>query len=136
MSAAAVATAISPTPEKTRTSSAASERQTGPDPANEIQKNGAQKNGGQKKADAKTTDTNEAEARWRPVLSLPCQLVVELPLPNFKVSDFLKLQKGSLIATAWRITHDVPLRVNGTLIGWGEFEGSGTHLGVRLTELA
>jgi flagellar motor switch/type III secretory pathway protein FliN len=67
---------------------------------------------------------------------LPCQLAVELPLPNFKVGDFLKLQPGSVIATAWKITRDVPLRVNGTLIGWGEFDGSGVRLGVRLTELA
>jgi flagellar motor switch/type III secretory pathway protein FliN len=76
------------------------------------------------------------EARWQPVLALPCELVVELPLPNFKVSDFLKLQAGSVIATEWRVTRDVPLRANGTLIAWGEFDGSGNRLAVRLTELA
>ena len=83
----------------------------------------------------------EAEAeredpRWKPVLDLPCQLTVDLPLPNFKVADFLKLQRGSVMATGWRVTHDVPLRVNGTLIGWGEFEGAGNRLAVRVTELA
>jgi flagellar motor switch/type III secretory pathway protein FliN len=76
------------------------------------------------------------DTRWQPVLALPCQMAVDLPLPNFKVGDFLKLQAGSVIATAWRITRDVPLRINGTLIGWGEFDGSGKYLAVRLTELA
>ena len=76
------------------------------------------------------------ESRWRPVLGLDCELTVELPLPDFKVADFLKLQPGSVIATRWRVTHDVPLRANGTLIGWCEFEGAGNRLAVRLTELA
>jgi flagellar motor switch/type III secretory pathway protein FliN len=76
------------------------------------------------------------ETRWRPALGLPCQITVELPLPNFKVADFLKLRAGSVVTTQWRLTQDVPLRVNGTLIGWGEFEGAGTRLAVRLTELA
>jgi flagellar motor switch/type III secretory pathway protein FliN len=81
-------------------------------------------------------EVGDEDARWQPVLALPCELVVELPLPNFKVSDFLKLQAGSVIATEWRITRDVPLRANGTLIAWGEFDGSGNRLAVRLTELA
>ena len=81
-------------------------------------------------------ERREGEARWLPVLELPCQFAVELPLPNFKVADFLRLRAGSVIASGWRLTHDVPLRVNGTLIGWGEFDGSGARLAVRLTELA
>lgn len=76
------------------------------------------------------------EARWRPALDLPCRLTVELPLPSFKVSDFLALATGSVVATEWRITRDIPLRINGTLIAWGEFEGAGGRLAVRLTELA
>jgi flagellar motor switch/type III secretory pathway protein FliN len=76
------------------------------------------------------------EARWRPVLSLPCQLTVDLPLARFKVADFVKLHAGCILATSWRVSRDVPLRINGTLIAWGEFEGSGKRLAVRLTELA
>ena len=76
------------------------------------------------------------ELRWQPVLGLPCQLTVDLPVPNFKVADFLALRPGSVLATSWRLAHDVPLRVNGTLIGWAEFEGAGRRLAVRLTELA
>lgn len=132
----AAATAIAPAlAEKTRMSRETAEEETVTAIAKNSLKNEVQKNEVQKKTCASPADAAE-EARWRPVLSLPCQLVVELPLLNFKVSEFLKLQKGSVIATAWRITHDVPLRVNGTLIGWGEFDGSDTRLGVRLTELA
>jgi len=76
------------------------------------------------------------DPRWRPVLSLPCDLTVELPLDGFKVADFVRLRTGSILATRWRLTRDVPLRINGTVIAWGEFEGAGSRLAVRLTELA
>jgi flagellar motor switch/type III secretory pathway protein FliN len=87
-------------------------------------------------AQANDAQANHEDARWRPVLGLPCLLTVDLPVPNFKVADFLRLQAGSLVPTSWRIRRDVPLRVNGTLIGWCEFEGSSNCLAVRLTELA
>jgi flagellar motor switch/type III secretory pathway protein FliN len=76
------------------------------------------------------------DPRWRPVLALPCQLTVDLPLPGFKVADFLNLRAGSVISTHCRVTHDVPLRANGTVIAWAELEGSGKRLAVRLTEMA
>ncbi len=76
------------------------------------------------------------EARWRRVLALPCELAVDLPLPGVHVADFLKLKPGSVLPAGWRLARNVPLRVNGTLIGWAELEGSGGKLAVRLTELA
>jgi|HubBroStandDraft_1064217.scaffolds.fasta_scaffold33265_4 flagellar motor switch/type III secretory pathway protein FliN len=76
------------------------------------------------------------EARWRPVLGLPCELTVDLPLPGFKVADFLALRPGSVVGTNWRLARDIPLRINGTLIGWAEFEGAGNRMAVRVTELA
>ena len=79
---------------------------------------------------------SEDDARWRPVLGLPCELTVELSLPGFKIADLLHLRAGSVIAAHWRVGQDVPLRLNGTLIGWSEFEVVSDHLAVRLTELA
>jgi flagellar motor switch/type III secretory pathway protein FliN len=76
------------------------------------------------------------EARWRPVLGLLCQLSVDLPLPNITVAGFLKLKPGSVLSTGWRLSRDIPLRINGTLIAWGEFEGTGGRLAVRVTEVA
>lgn len=93
-------------------------------------------------AGAEEIQINEAnaesadEARWQPVLELPCDLIVELPLPNFDIADFLQLRAGSVIDADLRIGRDVPLRLNGVLIGWVEFEVMGNNLAVRLTELA
>jgi flagellar motor switch/type III secretory pathway protein FliN len=78
----------------------------------------------------------QEDARWKPVLGLPCELIVDLPLPDFKIADLLKLCSGSVINAHWRVGHDVPLRVNGLLIGSSEFEVVGNTLAVRLTELA
>src|SRR3981189_191579 len=76
------------------------------------------------------------EERWRPVLRLPCQLTVDLPLPDFKIADLLRLGVGSVVTTSWQAGRDVRLRVNGALIGWSEFEVVGSELAVRVTELA
>jgi flagellar motor switch/type III secretory pathway protein FliN len=67
---------------------------------------------------------------------LPCQLSVEIPVRRFTVGDLLNLKKGSIVETACHHASDVPLRANGLLIGWTEFEVIGTHLTVRITELA
>jgi flagellar motor switch/type III secretory pathway protein FliN len=78
----------------------------------------------------------EEDARWTPVLGLPCEMIVDLPLPGVKISDLLKLRVGSVINAHWRLGRDVPMQLNGWLIGWSEFEVVGDHLAVRLTELA
>jgi flagellar motor switch/type III secretory pathway protein FliN len=79
---------------------------------------------------------NREDANWLPVLELPCELSVELPLPNFKIADFLRLRPASVIDAHWRLARDAPLRLNGSLIGWVQFEVVGNNLAVRLTELA
>jgi flagellar motor switch/type III secretory pathway protein FliN len=78
----------------------------------------------------------EEDGRWRPVLDLPCDLTVELLLPDFTIADLLKLRTGSLIDSRWLVSEEVPLRLNGTQIGWIEFEIVGDRLAARLTELA
>jgi flagellar motor switch/type III secretory pathway protein FliN len=85
---------------------------------------------------AETTGEDEDDARWKRALELPCDLLVDLPLPNFTIADLLKLRPGSVIDADWHVGRDVPLRLNGTLIGWIEFEVIGENLAVRLTELA
>lgn len=86
------------------------------------------------KADTETP--SEDDERWKSVLGLPCELSVELPLPNFRVADLMKLRAGSVIDTGWHLGQDIPWRINGTLIGWSEFEVVNHRLAVRLTELA
>jgi len=78
----------------------------------------------------------QESALWQPVMGLPCQLTVDLPFPGFKTRDFLGLRTGSVVETRWGLARDLPIRVNGVLIAWGELEGAGSRLAVRLTEVS
>jgi flagellar motor switch/type III secretory pathway protein FliN len=67
---------------------------------------------------------------------LPCTISLELPVVRFTIGDLLTLTTGSVVATACHQTSDVPLRVNGLLVGWTEFEVIDDRLAVRVTEQA
>ncbi len=67
---------------------------------------------------------------------LPCQLSVQIPVVNFTVGDLLRLGKGTIVETGCASTSDIPLRANGLLIAWSEFEVIGNRLTLRITELA
>lgn len=67
---------------------------------------------------------------------LPCTLVLEIPVVRFTVGDLLGLTAGSIVETAYHQSSDLPLRVNGQLVGWTEFEVVGERLAVRLTDLS
>lgn len=67
---------------------------------------------------------------------LPCTLAVDLPVSRFTVRDLLHLSKGSIVETGYHQSSDLPLRVNGQLVGWTEFEVAGERLAVRLTDLS
>jgi flagellar motor switch/type III secretory pathway protein FliN len=67
---------------------------------------------------------------------LPCTLALDLPVVKFTVGDLLSLARGSIVETAYHQSSDIPLRVNGQLVGWTEFEVVGQRLAVRLTDLS
>jgi hypothetical protein len=67
---------------------------------------------------------------------LPCTLALDLAVVKFTVGDLLNLTKGSIVETAYHQSSDLPLRVNGQLVGWTEFEVVGERLAVRLTDLS
>ncbi|MDR3736125.1 MAG: FliM/FliN family flagellar motor C-terminal domain-containing protein [Acidobacteriaceae bacterium] len=67
---------------------------------------------------------------------LPCTLALDIPVMRFTVGDLLGLSKGSIVETAYHQSSDLPLRVNGQLVGWTEFEVVGERLAVRLTDLS
>lgn len=81
------------------------------------------------------TDPTVNPEAWAQALTLTCHLTLDMPLPGFRIADLIHLQSRSVVNTHWRVGADVPLRVNGKLIGRGEFEVVGDHLAVRLTEL-
>lgn len=74
--------------------------------------------------------------RWDTVGNLSCQLTIDFPVPKFRVATLLSLATNSVIDTHWQVGNDVPLRINGELVAWCEFEVVDAHLAVRLTELA
>ena len=67
---------------------------------------------------------------------LPCTLALDIPVVKFTVGDLLSLTRGSIVETACHQSSDLPLRVNGQLVGWTEFEVVGDRLAVRLTDLS
>jgi len=85
---------------------------------------------------AQVRNESAASDSWERLGPLPTLLSVEIPVPNFTVADLMKIAPGKLINTRWTVGEDVPLRVNGQLIAWSEFEIVNNHVAVRLTELA
>jgi len=67
---------------------------------------------------------------------LPCMLALDIPVLKFTVGDLLGLKRGSIVETSYHQSSDLPLRVNGQLVGWTEFEVVGDRLAVRLTDLS
>ena len=74
--------------------------------------------------------------KWLAVRDVKCDLSVDLPFPGFRVSDLVQLSSRAVIDTHWPVGNGVPLRVNGELLAWCEFEVVEERLAVRLMELA
>lgn len=81
-------------------------------------------------------DAEQLPDKWALVGDLSCDLRVELPLPGFRVGDLMELASQSVLDAHWPVDKAVPLRVNGELLAWCEFEVIANRLAVRLTELA
>jgi len=73
---------------------------------------------------------------WERVLSVACQVTVELEIKNFCLHDLAALKKGAIINSHCAVGHDVPVYTNGLLLGWGQFEAVGRSLAIRLGDLA
>ncbi len=67
---------------------------------------------------------------------LPCTVSLEIPLDGFTIGDLSNLANGSVVSTACPRNGDVPLYVNGQLVGWSELEVIDDRLAVRITEIA
>ncbi len=71
---------------------------------------------------------------WGPLLDVPCNVTLDLPIPAFTIANLLNLEPGAILETNWGSGEDVPLRINGQFIAWAEFEVLGTFLAARITE--
>jgi flagellar motor switch/type III secretory pathway protein FliN len=78
----------------------------------------------------------KTEDAWGPLIKVPCRLSLELEIPQVRVADMIRLKPGSILSSQWPANRDLPLRVNGRLLAWVEFEGAGEKMNVRVTEFA
>ena len=85
---------------------------------------------------AQNPKLGSSPAAWERLRELACKLTIEIPVPHFTVAMLLRLAPGDLVNSEWLQGTDVPIQVNGKLIGWTEFEVLGDQLAVRITELA
>ena len=83
-----------------------------------------------------TAEPGFSTEAWAAVNNLPCEVTVELALPDIRLSEVLEFGLGTVLETRWAAAADIPLRVNGEIIAWCEFEVVRDRLAVRLTELA
>ena len=72
---------------------------------------------------------------WRRLCWLPCEFSVEVSLEHFTVGELLRLQPGSIVASGWSSSAEIPLCANGQRIGWAEFEVVNERIGARITQL-
>ena|SRR5579871_5799723 len=77
-----------------------------------------------------------AEA-WDRFLHLPLNVTVDIPVAGLTVRELFRLEKGSVVSTAHPSGANVPLRVGGSQVGWGEIQVvGGDQLAFRLAELS
>jgi flagellar motor switch/type III secretory pathway protein FliN len=67
---------------------------------------------------------------------LPCTLALDVQVIRFTVRSLLELAPGRILETSCHQSMDIPLRVNGLLMAWTEFEVVGERLAARITDLA
>lgn len=80
--------------------------------------------------------TGTAGEVWKTLGQVPCSVVIEVPIPRFTVRNLLNLETGDVLSTIWSQSRDLPVRVNGRVVGWCEFEVVNEGLVARVTELA
>jgi flagellar motor switch/type III secretory pathway protein FliN len=55
---------------------------------------------------------------------------------GFSLKDLLRLRRETVLVSRMPTGDSPPLRINGELVAWCEFEVLGRRLAVRITELA
>jgi len=68
--------------------------------------------------------------------TLPVQLDVRVPVPDFRIENLLSLEKGSVLETEWPHGEDLPIWCGNVQLVWTEFEVVDQKLAARVTRLA
>ena len=78
---------------------------------------------------------SKAISEKSPLVGLPMQLDVIIPVPSFRVQDLLALEKGAVLESQWPQADDVPVWCGKSQLVWSEFEVVDQKLAVRVTRL-
>lgn len=73
---------------------------------------------------------------WPEIVSVSCEISVDLPVTSLTVGALYRLTVNSIVETSHPDGANVPVKLNGQLIAWGEFYVVGDQLAVRISELA
>jgi len=73
---------------------------------------------------------------WTGLLRMGGMASVDLPILGLTIRDLYRLGPGTVVRTGLPDVGNVPLRFNGRLIAWGEFQPIGNRLAVRIAEIA
>ena len=73
---------------------------------------------------------------WPELLRATGTLSVELAVMGLTVRELYRMAPGTLVETSVMEAATVPLRVNGQLVAFGEFQAVGERLAVRVAEIA
>jgi len=82
------------------------------------------------------SEQGDAETFSAPIVLLPVELDVAVPVRDFRVRNLLALAPGQLIQSQWGNGEDVPLASGEVQLAWSEFEVIDAQLAVRITRLA
>jgi flagellar motor switch/type III secretory pathway protein FliN len=68
--------------------------------------------------------------------SMPVTLHVRVPLAGFRLQTLASLQPGSIVATIWPGSEDLPVSAGSVRIAWAEFAVTDLKRSVRVTRIS
>jgi flagellar motor switch/type III secretory pathway protein FliN len=87
-------------------------------------------------ASAQPATDDESGLRFEgPIVRLPVQLDVGVPIRDFRVRNLVTLEPGVVVASQWPHVDDLPVLSGHQPLAWSEFEVVDSRLAVRLTRL-
>ena len=77
----------------------------------------------------------EALAKWPVMMQVAVPMTVRIPLPGVSLRGLAALRVGSVLASEWSVSEEVPLCAAGAALSWCEFDVVDGAIAVRLTRL-
>ena len=78
----------------------------------------------------------EEHPAWPSLARVPETLTALIPLRRFTVRSLLLLDKGQMIESNRSLAEDIPMKIGGVQIAWGEFEVVERTMALRVTRVA